>query len=272
VLYYQTGLFSTGSCDATFKRLIFKGFRRKDGYGNYAAIRLGQTFNNIPMQGTVTLEDCEVSGCDDALLGGAPGQNVVLRRCYFHDNGTDTGRTHNLYIANVDSLLVEDVLSTRCTIGHLLKSRAARTTIRNSRLIGGGGSESACLDVPNAGVLEIEGLVAEKSPDSDASWLIHYAGENQDDGGVPFHNPSSIRIRDLTLIAPARMTKTNKGTVVGFSNESGAGEAAAGRGSHLITPQTEGVRVFNLSAQTAGLPAQILSARPELDMSSPVRL
>ena len=64
---------------------------------------------------------------------------------------------------------------------------------------------------PNAGVLEIEGLVAEKSPDSDASWLIHYAGENQDDGGVPFHNPSSIRIRDLTLIAPARMTNGHRG-------------------------------------------------------------
>jgi hypothetical protein len=224
------------------------------------------------MQGTVTLEDCEISGCDDGVMGGAPGQDVVLRRCHFHNNGNDTGLAHNIYISNVDSLVVEDLLSTRCTIGHLLKSRASRTTIRNSRLIGGGGSESACLDAPDAGVLEISGLVAEKSVNSDASWLIHYAGENQDSGGTPFHNPSSIRIQDLTMIAPAALAKKNKGTVVGFSNASGAGEAASGRGSHFITPQATNVRAFNLTPATAGLPARILPARPDVDMSSPVRL
>jgi hypothetical protein len=273
VLYYQTGLFATGSCDATFKRLIFKGFRRKDGYGNYAAIRLGQTFNNIPMQGVVTLEDCEISGCDDGLLGGAPGQKVVLRRCYVHDNGNESGLTHNLYIADVDELFVEDLLSTRCTIGHLLKSRAARTTIRNSRLIGGGGSESACLDVPNGGVLDIDGLITEKSPGTDASWLIHYAGENQDKDGVPFHDPSSIRIRDLTMIAPDKLTrKARWRPVIGFANQSGDGEKASGKDSRLITPQAGEVKVHNLSRLTAGLPCQVLTERPRLDMTSPVRL
>ena len=273
VLYYQTGLFSTGSCDATFRRLIFRGFRRRDGYGNYAAIRLGQTFAGIPMHGVVTMEDCEVSGCDDALLGGSTGQKVVLRRCYFHDNGNETGRTHNVYIGGVDELLVEDVLSTRATIGHLLKSRAGRTTVRNSRLIGGGGAESACLDVPNGGVLDIQGLVCEKSPGTDAIWLIHYSGENQDDGGVPFHNPSSIRIQDLTMIGPDRLTRKSPSTTIyGFANQSGDGAFASGRGSRLITPQASDVRVYNLQKDRAGLPCEILSARPQLDMSSPVRL
>jgi hypothetical protein len=273
VLYYQTGLFATGSCDATFKRLIFRGFRRRDGFGNYAAIRLGQTFAGIPMHGVVTLEDCEISGCDDGLLGGAPGQKVVLRRCYVHDNGNDSGLTHNIYIGAVDELFVEDLLSTRTTIGHLLKSRAARTTIRNSRLIGGGGTESACLDVPNAGVLDIEGLVCEKSPGTDAIWVIHYSGENQDDGGTPFHNPSSVRIRDLTMIAPDRLTrKSASQAIYGFANQSGDGAGASGRDSRLITPQVANVRVYNLSRERAGLPCETLSARPQLDMSSPVRL
>lgn len=273
VLYYQTGLFSTGSCDATFKRLIFRGFRRRDGYGNYAAIRLGQTFGGIPMHGVVTLEDCEISGCDDGLLGGAPGQTVILRRCYIHDNGNESGLTHNIYIGAVDELLVEDVLSTRTTIGHLLKSRAARTTIRNSRLLGGGGTESACLDVPNGGMLDIAGLVCEKSQGTDAVWLIHYSGENQDDGGVPFHNPSSIRIQDLTMIAPDRLTrKSASQAIYGFANQSGDGAGASGRGSRLITPQVANVRVYNLSRERAGVPSQSLSVRPQLDMSSPVRL
>lgn len=272
VLYYQTGLFATGSCDATFKRLIFRGFKRRDDYGNYAAIRLGQTFADIPMHGVVTLEDCEISGCDNGLMGGERGQKVVLRRCYFHGNGNEAGLTHNVYIGAVDELVVQDVLSTRATIGHLLKSRAARTTIRNSRLIGGGGSESACLDVPNAGVLDIEGLVCEKSPGTDALWLIHYSGENQDDGGTPFHDPSSIRIQDLTMIAPDRLTRKNPLLpVYGLANQSGDGVGASGKGSRLITPQSANVRVYNLSRGRAGLPCVALPARPQVDVSSPVR-
>jgi len=207
VLYYQTGLFATGSFDATFRRLIFRGFKRRDGWGNYAAIRLGQTSGNAPMQGVVTLEDCEISGCDNGLMGGEKGQKVVLRRCYIHDNGNESGRVHNIYIGYVDELWVEDLLSTRTRIGHLLKSRAAKTTIRKTRLIGDGGTESACLDVPNAGVLDIDGLVAEKSPGSDAEWLIHYSGENQDGANMPFHDPSSVRIRNLTMIAPEKRTR-----------------------------------------------------------------
>ena len=273
MLYYQTGLFATGSCDATFRRLIFRGFRRRDGNGNYAAIRLGQAFGNIPMHGVVTLEDCEISGCDDGLLSGVPGQKVVLRRCYFHDNGNESGLTHNVYIGAVDELFVEDVLSTRTTIGHLLKSRAARTTIRNTRLIGGGGTESACLDVPNGGVLDIEGLVCEKSPGTDAPWLIHYSGENQDNGGTRFHDPSSIRIKDLTMIAPDRLTRRRASkTIYGFANQSGDGVFASGRGSRLIVPQVAQVRVYNLSPALAGLPCERLPTRPQLDISSPIRL
>lgn len=273
VIYYQTGLFATGSCDATFKRLIFRGFTRKDGGGNYAAIRLGQAFRDIPRQGVITLEDCEVSGCDNGIMGGEPGQKVVLRRCYFHDNGGQTGTTHNIYIGTVDELFVEDLLSTRTTIGHLLKSRAAATIIRNSRLIGDGGTESACLDVPNAGVLDIKGLVAEKSPGTDADWLIHYSGENQEKLGMRFHDPSSIHIQDLTLIAPDRITRRNPlYPVYGFTNQSGDGDAASGPGSHFIRPQASNVRVYNIRPDRVGLPFEKLEVRPQLDLSSPVRL
>ena len=97
VLYYQTGLFATGSCDATFRRLIFRGFRRHDDIGNYAAIRLGQDFAKIPMNSHILIEDCEFTGCDNGIMGGAIGQSVTLRRCYFHDNGNETGRVHNFY-------------------------------------------------------------------------------------------------------------------------------------------------------------------------------
>lgn len=271
VLYYQTGLFSTGSCDATFRRLTFRGFRRADNYGNYAAVRLGQSFANLPMKSQVLFEDCEFSRCDNGVMGGAVGQSLTLRRCHFHDNGNGTGRVHNVYFSAGDVLTVEDTLSTRCAIGHLLKSRAARTLIRNSRLIGGDGTESACLDVPDAGVLEIDGLTCEKSRESDAAWLIHYSGENQDGAGVPFHPLSAIRIRDLTMIAPSELGRHPSWSVVGFANESGLGAPRSGQGSFYVPPHAENVRVFGLRPNAAGLPCTVLAQRPALDLSSPVR-
>jgi hypothetical protein len=272
VLYYQTGLFATGSCDATFRRLIFKGFRRDGGGGNYAAVRLGQTFADIPMNSHVLFEDCEISNCDNGIMGGATGQSLTLRRCYLHDNGNDTGRVHNVYFSGGDTLTVEDTLSTRCTIGHLMKSRAAKTVIRNTRLIGDGGTESSCLDVPDAGVLEIDNVVCEKSSGTDASWIIHYSGENQDDAGIPFRNPSSIKIRNLTMIAPPLVARHPSWPVLGFVNQSGQGAESSGKGSYLVKPDVQDVKAFGLNNSNAGLPFTPLAAKPALDKSSPVKL
>ncbi len=268
VLYYQAGLFITNGWDAVFRHLHFSGFRRQDGQGNYAAVRLN------PQNGrtsTVLFEDVEIDGCDNGIMGGEPGLNVVLRRVYLHDNGNDTGRVHNAYIGNADSLTAENLLSTRCTIGHLLKSRAARTSLRNTRLLGDGGTESACLDLPDAGVLSMAAVVCEKSAGTDANWLIHYAGENQDANGIPFHQPSSITIRDLTLIAPPSMLRhPDWGAIVGFANQSGRGEQA-GHGAFLVTPEASDVKVFGLTRSQAGLPdVTILPAPPALDLKSPV--
>jgi hypothetical protein len=272
VLYYQTGLFATGSCDATFRRLIFKGFRRDGGGGNYAAVRLGQNFANIPMNSHVLFEDCEFSNCDNGIMGGATGQSLTLRRCYLHDNGNETGRVHNVYFSGGDTLTVEDTLSTRCTIGHLMKSRAATTIIRNTRLIGDGGTESSCLDVPDGGVLEIDNVICEKSPGTDASWIIHYSGENQDDEGHPFHNPSSIKIRNLTMIAPPSVARHPSWPILGFVNQSGMGAEASGKGSYLVKPDAQDVKAYGLNQTNAGLPFTPLATKPALDKSSPVKL
>jgi hypothetical protein len=266
VLYYQAGLFITTGYDATFRHLHFSGFRRSDGQGTYAAIRFNPQEGR---QANVLLEGLEIDHCDDGVLGGDTGLSLTLRRCFFHDNGNGTGLCHNVYMSNGGTLIAEDVLSTRCTIGHLLKSRAARTVIRNCRLLGDGGSESACLDVPDGGVLEIDGLVCEKSAGTDAAWLIHYSGENQDASGVPFHVPASIRIRDLTMIAPEEFTRHPdwRAIVVGFANQSGLGEASSGAGSFAVVPDAAGVKVFGLTARQAGLPrVTVLPVAPALNL------
>lgn len=268
VLYYQKGLFCTGNFDATFRRLVFRDFRRKDGNGNYAGIRLGESYLQAPMASQVLIEDCEFSGCDNGIMGGSPGQAVTIRRSHFHHNGNGGGRTHNIYAGTLDQLFVEDLLSHDCTIGHLLKSRAAKTVIRNSRLLGGGGTESACLDLPDAGILDIDGLVCEKSPFSDAGWMIHYSGENQDGAGIGFHKVSNVKIRNMTLVAPPRLRRISS-RVTGFANQSGDGEAESGKGSHLIPVDAQNVQAFGLTRASAGLPCRILTSPPVLDRRPP---
>ena len=270
VLYYQKGLFNVGNFDVTFRNLIFKGFRRRDGYGNYAAVRIGEDFLSAPTNNKIVFEGCDIAGCDNGIMGGSKGQSVEIKGCHIHENGNETGRAHNLYIGNVDSLVVDRLLSTRCTIGHLLKTRAALTTIRNSRLLGGGGTESACLDVPNAGVLDVDNLVCDKSVDSDAHWIIHYSGENQDAAGIPFHNPSSIRLQNVTLLAPPRLRRRPSSRVAGFANQSGAGSQASGAGSRFIPVEARNIRVHGLTADAAGLPCEVLRQRPPLDWRSPL--
>ncbi len=273
VLYYQKGAWITGDWDATFRRLRFDGFRRADGYGNYAAVRIETSEDGAARRGSFLFEDVVVTGGDDGILGGSPGQTVTLRRCEFSRNGGGAGRTHNVYVGPVDLLTVEDVLSTRAVIGHLLKSRAARTVIRRTRLLTGDGTASACLDVPDGGVLQLDGVVCEKGSGSDASWVIHYAGENQDAAGLPFHATSSITIRDLVMIAPKSLSNHPGWPILGFANQSGGGEAASGKGSRLVTPDASGVKVFGLTAEQAGLPdVEVLAEPPALDWTSPARV
>ena len=270
VLYYQAGLFITNGYDATFRHLHLAGFRRSDGGGNYAGVRLNPQDGRTAL---VIFEDVEIDHCDNAIMGGDPGCSLVLRRCYLHDNGNPTGGCHNVYLSGGASFLAEDLLSTRCTIGHLMKSRAARTTLRNCRLLGQGGTESACLDVPDAGLLDIDGLVCEKSPGTDASWIIHYSGENKDEIGVPFYQPSTIKIRDLTMIAPPRIERHTTWPILGFANQSGSGEAASGRGSYLVRPDAQDVRIFGLTRASAGLPnCTVLREAPDLDLRPPMVL
>jgi hypothetical protein len=277
ILYEQQGWFICAQgFDVTFRNLRFQGMRRRDGFGNYRAVAIEAGFK----KGNIVFDHVSIADCDDGILGGSPGQTVELRNCFFTRCGYGgTGSTHNCYIDNCDQLIIDNVLSTECKEGHLMKSRAARTIIRNSvRLLGEGGTESACLDVPDAGELIVEAgahLVCAKSDTSHAYWVIHYSGENQDGAGVPFHEPSRIEIAGkLTMIGNSTGTVTVRGStapISGFVNQSGNGAPSSGKGSHLVTPVVTGsVDVFRLDAKSAGFsPVTVLKTAPAMDTSDP---
>lgn len=88
-----------------------------------------------------TIEDCEIESCPNGLFAkSATGQvteDLVVRNCHIHDNGTvGSDQHHNVYTESLH------VLFDGCTLGPLrpgakgnsLKDRSAGTTIRNCRL------------------------------------------------------------------------------------------------------------------------------------------
>jgi len=93
-----------------------------------------------------------------------------------------------------------------------------------------------------------------------------------DDYGVPFHDPSSITIRNLTMIAPRGIARHPTWPLIGLANHSGDGAETSGKGSHLIKPDAQNVKAFGLTDANAGLPFAPLAARPELDLKSPVQI
>jgi hypothetical protein len=131
--------------------------------------------------------------------------------------------------------------------------------------LGAGGTESACLDVPNAGVLTINSVVCQKSRNSDAGWIIHYSGESQG-----FHNPSSVKVHNLTMVAPPALQGHPSWPITGFANQSGDGPAVSGSGSHFVPVQADTVQVFGLSASACGLPCRILNSPPVIDLKPPM--
>ena len=123
-----------------------------------------------------------------------------------------------------------------------------------------------------SGVLSISNTVMEKSPGTDANWIIHYSGENQDPNGIPFHDPSSVDIDGLVMVAPPSMVNhPSWGKMIGFANQSGAGAASSGKGSLLVKPNAKGVTVYGLSPETVGLPCTFLRERPRVDVTSPLK-
>jgi ABC-type nitrate/sulfonate/bicarbonate transport system substrate-binding protein len=89
---------------------------------------------------------------------------------------------------------------------------------------------------------------------------------------MPFHARSSLRLRNLTMIAPDQMTRLSAAQVYGFANMSGAGAAISGRGSRFIAPDARDIWAYGMPAAAVGLPANLLARRPVLDLRAPVSL
>ena len=101
-------------------------------------------------------------------------------------NGAGDGRSHNIYVNEIASLVIDNSYLHDADIGHQIKSRAQSTTITNSRIYDGNGTGSYSIDLPNGGKGVIRNNVIQQGP--------NYR--------QPAHHPLRWRKRGLCRIEP----------------------------------------------------------------------
>ncbi|MEI5675607.1 MULTISPECIES: right-handed parallel beta-helix repeat-containing protein [unclassified Nocardioides] len=149
-------------------RLEFSGATVPDGNG--AGIR---------QEGTgLTLTRSWFHDNQNGLLTGAdPRSDVVVRRSRFVRNGAGDGYTHHLYVGAVRSLTVSGSYLRGASVGHELKSRAARNTIVGNRITDARATASYSIDLPNGGRSLVAGNVIVQGPRSENPALVSYGAE-----------------------------------------------------------------------------------------------
>ncbi|MDR1876501.1 MAG: hypothetical protein LBQ84_02615 [Flavobacteriaceae bacterium] len=138
------------------------------------------------------------------LTGNLAGSSLVIRNSEFGYNGYGDGYSHNLYVGRIASLDVSGSYFHHCSIGHLLKSRAAINKIYYNKLADGDEAESKAsyeIDIPSGGQAIIVGNIIQKSNTPDNNNVISFAREENN-----FYPDNRIYIAYNTIITSPNRT------------------------------------------------------------------
>ena len=140
--------------------------------------------------GDLTVTNCLFQDNQDGILvDGNPDTTVTIRHSEFNHNGAGDGYSHNIYVGAVKAFIADDIYSHDAIVGHEIKSRAAMTSITNSRIQDNAtGTASYGIDLPNGGVAIISNNVLQKGPASPNNALVDYGSE----GNVPANSTLTI--------------------------------------------------------------------------------
>lgn len=131
-------------------------------------------------EGDLRLVGSVLRGNQDGILvtASAEESDIVVRRSAFAGNGAGDGLSHNIYVASARSFSMRRSSSHDARIGHLVKTRARTNDISFNRLVGGAGTGSYELDVPDGGPTRVVGNRIQQGPRSENSAMVAYAMES----------------------------------------------------------------------------------------------
>ncbi|WP_428485876.1 Hint domain-containing protein [Rhodopila sp.] len=145
--------------------------------------------------GNLTLNNTDFTNNQDGLLADAdPTGNITINNSQFAENGGPSGQTHNLYVGGIQQLTIDNSYFYDPLVGHDIKSRAANTTIEDSRIDDPNGTGSYEIDLPNGGNAVIRDNVIDKGAGAHNANFISFGAE----GGL--HAGSTLSVTGNTVI------------------------------------------------------------------------
>jgi Hint domain len=186
------GTDGTTGPDVTLDNISFSGAAiSNDDGGNGAGIRY--------QSGNLTLNNCDFFDNQDGMLADSdPTGTITINNSEFADNGNanppSTGIEHNLYVDGIQQLTIDNSYFNDSIVGHDIKSRAANTTIENSRIDDPNGTGSYEIDLPNGGNAVIENNVIEKGPGAQNPNFVAFGEEGN------LHANSTLTVTGNTVL------------------------------------------------------------------------
>lgn len=153
----------------TVDNIAFIGARVPDHNG--AGIRLES--------GQLTVRHCLFYDNESGILTSANADSTLqIEDSEFAYNGAGDGLSHHVYAGRIASLSVVGSYFHHANTGHLVKSRAAHTTVAYNRLTDeSGGRASYELEFPNGGQALVIGNLIQQSAQTRNSTIISYGAE-----------------------------------------------------------------------------------------------
>lgn len=173
--------------DITVENIAFRGARVPDHNG--AGIRFER--------GHLQLRRCSFTDNQMGLLTGNHGDAVLdIADCHFGDAPDNPGSLpHLLYVGRIAALRLSGSVLQQGMVGHLLKCRARTATITSNRFDDGRtGRASYEVDLPNGGLVVMEGNTLVQSPLTENPVMLSYGAEGQ-----PWPD-SQLTLRNNTFI------------------------------------------------------------------------
>lgn len=178
--------------EVLIENIEFRGARVPDGNG--AGIRFEK--------GRLTVSNCAFFDNQNGILTANFGDaELVVRDSEFGQAPQGMRLPHLLYVGSIARFTLSGSRFSGGAQGHLVKSRARTSEVRNNRLVDGPGGQAAYeLEFPNGGAVMVVGNIIGQSAGTSNPAIVSFGAEGYGAG------PHSLLVTDNTLINEAGRT------------------------------------------------------------------
>jgi hypothetical protein len=132
-------------------------------------------------KGRLTVDNCRFLHSECGILTANSGGTLIVRHTEFGYLGYGDGRSHNLYVGQIDTFLMTGSYSHHANVGHLVKCRARFGLLAYNRITNENDDSynaSYEVDLPDGGTHILVGNIIQQSEQSSNTSIIAFNEEN----------------------------------------------------------------------------------------------